>query len=63
MLQAKAEQRASQIEVAAEGKVKPKVVNIMAALKESMHTKGGAKVRDVVRRRMGKPAKEEGGET
>jgi hypothetical protein len=31
----------------------------MAALKESMEARGRAKVRDAVRRRMGKPAKEE----
>ena len=55
LLQAKIEQRAPQIEVAAEGKAKPEVVNIMAALKESMQAKGRAKVRDAVRRRMGKP--------
>jgi hypothetical protein len=48
--------RAPQIEVATEGKAKPKVVNIMAALKEGMQAKGRAKVRDAVRRRMGKPA-------
>jgi DNA end-binding protein Ku len=59
LLQAKIEQRAPHIEVATEGKAKPEVVNIMAALKESMQAKGRAKVRDAVRRRMGKPAKEE----
>jgi len=42
-----------------EGKAKPEVVNIMAALKQSMEAKGRAKVRDAVRRRMGEPAKEE----
>ncbi len=59
LLQAKVEQRAPQIEVATESKAKPEVVNIMAALKESMQTKGRNKVRDAVRRRMGKPEKEE----
>jgi DNA end-binding protein Ku len=59
LLQAKIEQRAPQIEVAAEGKAKPEVVNIMAALKESMQAKGRAKVRDAVNRRMGKPSEEE----
>jgi DNA end-binding protein Ku len=58
LLQAKVEQRAPQIEVAAEGKA-PQVINIMAALKQSMESKGRAKVRDAVRRRMGKPEKEE----
>jgi len=52
------EQRAPQIEVASEGKA-PEVINIMAALKESMQAKGRAKVRDAVRRKMGKPSKEE----
>ena len=37
----------------------PEVINIMDALKESVQAKGRAKVRDTVRRRMGKPAKEE----
>jgi DNA end-binding protein Ku len=58
LLRAKAEERAPQIEVATEGKAKPEVVNIMAALKESMQAKGRAKVRDAVRRRMGKPEKD-----
>jgi DNA end-binding protein Ku len=59
LLQAKVEHRAPQIEVATEGKAKPEVVNIMAALKQSMESKGRAKVRNAVRRRMGKPSKEE----
>jgi DNA end-binding protein Ku len=59
LLQAKVEQRAPQIVVATEGKAKPEVVNIMAALKQSMEAKGRAKVRDAVRRRMGKPTTEE----
>jgi DNA end-binding protein Ku len=58
LLRAKVEQRAPQIEVATEGKA-PEIMNIMAALKESMLAKGRAKVRDVVRKRMGKPEKEE----
>jgi DNA end-binding protein Ku len=58
LLRAKIEQRAPQIEVATEGKAKPEVVNIMAALKESMQAKGRAKVRDAVHRRMGKPEEE-----
>ena len=56
LLRAKVEQRAPQIEVATKGKAKPEVVNIMAALKQSMESKGRAKVRDAVRRRMGKPS-------
>jgi DNA end-binding protein Ku len=58
LLCAKVEQRAPRIEVATEGKETPQVINIMAALKESMQAKGRAKVRDAVRRRMGKSAAE-----
>jgi len=57
LLQAKVEQRA-QIEVATEGKA-PQVINIMAALKQSIESKGRAKVRDAVRKRVGKPTQEE----
>jgi DNA end-binding protein Ku len=57
LLRAKVEQRAPQIEVA-EGKAPKEVINIMAALKESMQAKGRAKVRDAVRRRMGKSLEE-----
>src|SRR6187549_3365316 len=42
-------QRAPQIEVATEGKAPKEVINIMAALKQSMESKGRAKVRDAVR--------------
>ena len=49
MIQAKIENRAPEVVVATEGK--PAVVNIMAALKESMQAKGRAKVRDAVRSR------------
>ena len=59
LLRAKIEQRAPQIEVTAEGKAPKEVINIMAALKESMQAKGRAKVRDAVHRRMGKHATEE----
>jgi DNA end-binding protein Ku len=58
LLRAKVEQRAPHIEVATEGKA-PEVINIMAALKESMQAKGRAKVRDAVLKRMGKPTEEE----
>jgi DNA end-binding protein Ku len=58
LLRAKVEQRAPQIAVATEGKA-PEVINIMDALKESMQAKGRTKVRDAVRRRMGKPSKGE----
>jgi DNA end-binding protein Ku len=59
LLRAKVEQRAPQIEVATEGKAPKEVINIMAALKESMQAKGRAKVRDAMRRRMGKPSEED----
>jgi DNA end-binding protein Ku len=59
LLRAKVEERAPQIEVAPEGKDTPQVINIMDALKESMQAKGRTKVRDAVRRRVGKPTKEQ----
>ena len=37
----------------------PKVINIMAALKESVQAKGRAKVKEAVRKRSGKPSREE----
>ena len=58
LLQAKVEQRAPQIEVATEGRA-PEVINIMDALKKSMQARGRSRVRDAVRRQMGKPAREE----
>jgi len=58
LLRAKVEQRAPHIEVATVGKA-PQVINIMDALKKSMQAKGRAKVRDAVRKRMGKPTQEE----
>jgi DNA end-binding protein Ku len=59
LLHAKVEQRAPQIELAPEGKAPKEVMNIMAALKESMQAKGRANARDAVRKRMGKPTEEE----
>jgi hypothetical protein len=50
LLRAKVEQRAPEIEVASQGKAPKEVINIMAALKESMQAKGRATVRDAVRR-------------
>jgi DNA end-binding protein Ku len=58
LVQAKLEQRAPEIAPTADGKA-PKVINIMAALKESIQAKGRAKVNAAVRKRTGKPAKEE----
>ena len=59
LVQAKVEQRAPEVAIASESGELPKVVNIMDALKKSMQARGQAKVRDAVRRRMGKePASE-----
>jgi DNA end-binding protein Ku len=57
LLRDKVEQRAPQIEVETGGKGPKGVINIMAALKQSK-AKRRARVRDAVRRRMGKPEKE-----
>jgi DNA end-binding protein Ku len=59
LVRAKVEQRAPEVAIAPESGEAPKVVNIMDALKKSMQARGQAKVRDAVRRRMGKePASE-----
>jgi len=59
LVQAKIEERAPEVEIQTEKRETPKVVNIMDALKKSMQAKGQVKVRDAVRRRMGKePAPE-----
>ena len=59
LVQAKVEQRAPEVEIGTEKRETPKVVNIMDALKKSMQAKGQTKVRDAVRKRMGKePAPE-----
>ena len=55
LVQAKIEQRAPEVEIEAKGE-QPKVINIMDALKKSMQAKGQAKVKEVVRKRMGKAA-------
>jgi DNA end-binding protein Ku len=59
MIHAKIENRAPEVVVASEDKPETAVVNIMAALKESMDAKGRAKVRGAVRKRMGKQPEEE----
>ena len=56
LVQAKIEQRAPEVEIETEKRETPKVVNIMDALKKSMQAKGQTKVRDAVRKRMGKAA-------
>lgn len=55
LVRAKVEKRAPEIEVTA-AKEAPAVINIMAALKESVQAKGRAKVQDTVRKRMSKAA-------
>ena len=57
LVQAKLEQRAPEIAVEAKGEA-PKVINIMAALKESIQSRGRAKVKETVRKRRGKPPQE-----
>jgi DNA end-binding protein Ku len=54
LVRAKIEQRAPQVEIETGKREAPKVVNIMDALKKGMQARGEAKVRDSVRRRMGK---------
>jgi DNA end-binding protein Ku len=54
LVQAKIEQRAPEVEMETPKGESPKVINIMEALKKSMQAKGQVKVRDAVRKRMGK---------
>jgi DNA end-binding protein Ku len=54
LVQAKIEQRAPEVEIETEKRETPKVVNIMDALKKSMQARGQTKVKDSVRKRMGK---------
>jgi DNA end-binding protein Ku len=58
LVQAKLNQRAPEIAVEGKGEA-PKVINIMATLKESIQAKGRAKIKEAVRKRSGKPPKEE----
>jgi DNA end-binding protein Ku len=55
-LRAKVERRTPEVTIADKGKPAPQVINIMEALKESMAQQGRAKVREAVRKRMGKAA-------
>ena len=57
-MKAKLEQRAPEVAATPKGEA-PKVINIMAALKESIQAKGRAKVKETVRKRSGKAPKEE----
>jgi len=59
LVQAKVEQRAPEVEIDTPKGESPKVINIMDALKKSMQAKGQVKVRDAVRKRMGKSATKE----
>jgi DNA end-binding protein Ku len=54
LIKAQVEQRAPEMVVGKGGQPAPKVINIMAALKQSVEGKGRAKVRDAVRKRSGK---------
>ena len=56
LVKAKVERRAPEVEIAPDGTPAPQVINIMDALKQSMQKQGKAKVRDAVRKRMGKAA-------
>jgi DNA end-binding protein Ku len=56
LVQAKVEQRAPQVEIETTKGETPKVINIMDALKKSMQAKGQTKVKDSLRKRMGKAA-------
>ena len=56
LVQAKIERRAPEVEIEAETRETPKVVNIMDALKKSMQARGQTKVRGAVSKKMGKAA-------
>jgi non-homologous end joining protein Ku len=58
LVKAKVEHRAPEVMIEADGKPKAPVINIMDALKKSMQKQRQAKVRDTVRKRMGKAPKE-----
>ena len=59
LVKAKVEHRAPEVVIAPDGKPAPQVINIMDALKQSMQKQGQAKVRDAVRKHMGKAAPKE----
>ena len=59
LVKAKVEHRAPEVAIAPDGKPTAPVINIMDALKQSMQKQGQAKVRDAVRKRMGKAAPKE----
>jgi DNA end-binding protein Ku len=59
LVKAKVEHRAPEVQIGPQGKPTAPVINIMDALKASMQKQGQAKVRDAVRKRMGKAASKE----
>ena len=59
LVQAKVEQRAPEVAIEAESGERPKVINIMDALKKSMQAKGQGKVQEAVGKKMGKKAPSE----
>jgi non-homologous end joining protein Ku len=59
LVRAKVENRAPEVSIKPNGKPRAPIINIMEALKQSMQKQGQAKVRDAVRRRMGKAALKE----
>jgi DNA end-binding protein Ku len=59
LVKAKVEHRAPEVQIGPQGKPMAPVINIMDALKASMQKQGQAKVRDAVRKRMGKAAPKE----
>ena len=59
LVRAKVENRAPEVVIEPDGKPRAEVINIMDALKASMQKQGQAKVRDAVRKRMGKAASKE----
>jgi non-homologous end joining protein Ku len=59
LVKAKVERRAPEVEIAPDGKPMAPIINIMDALKQSMQKQGQSKVRDTVRKRMGKAAPKE----
>jgi DNA end-binding protein Ku len=54
LVRAKVEHRAPEVTIAPDAKPMAPVINIMDALKQSMQKQGQAKVRDAIRKRMGK---------
>jgi DNA end-binding protein Ku len=60
LVRAKVEHRAPEVTIAPDAKPMAPVINIMDALKQSMQKQGQAKVRDAIRKRMGKAEPQRG---